>query len=548
MKKIKNIAVRFGWILTLVIVSGCKDLTELNINPNGSDETTINPNLIMPTVLTETAKIYVDLGFHDIAGVVQHTQKDAWFSGHNDYEWLGNQSWNNYYDVLRNNALLMKRAEEEELVFHQGVALVMKSYVFGLIADLWGDAPYTQALKAEEGGVENLLPAYDRQETIYKGIIADLEQANTLLSRPADEYESILGSADVYFGGDPHQWRQFANSLQLRYYMRISEKLPQEAQAGIERIMGSPDQFPLILSSSDNAAMPYPGVSAADSWPSNTFTDISGSNYRRIKMCSTLVEYMQQRQDPRLAVWAKPVEIPLVVSAEFPAGTDRIVDGKRQLSPDRVAGMTIDTDPDYVGLPPSYSALPSAYNLNPTPGQTSYNPHVSYLNEMYTAAGGSLLKSHLLSAAEVHFILAEAALKGWNVGSATTHYQNGVKASLETWGVGSRYTDYIAQADVAFEGTVAQVIEQKWIASWTAATEAWFDFRRTGYPALKAGPAALRSVLPVRFYYMQDELNINRANAEAALGRFEKTGYSQADGENSAWSKPWLLQGTDKPW
>ncbi|MFC3198749.1 SusD/RagB family nutrient-binding outer membrane lipoprotein [Parapedobacter deserti] len=548
MKKIIAIAARFAWVVALVVISGCKDLTELNINPNGTDEATVNPNLIMPTVLTEAAKRYLDLGFQDIAGVVQHTQKDAWAGSHNNYEWLGNQSWNGDYGILRNNALLMKRAEEEGMDFHRGVALVMKSFMFGLITDLWGDAPYTHALKAEEGGVVNLLPAYDSQETIYRGILADLEIANTLLSRPSGEYQSVLSSADVYFGGDPHLWRQFANALQLRYYMRISEKLPEEARAGIERIVANPTQYPLISSSNHDVAMSYRGTSALDSWPSNTFTDVSGSNYRRVKMCATLVEHLQQRHDPRLAIWAKRVEIPLVVSGAFPAGTDEVVNGRRHLSPDVVAGITIDTDPDYVGLPPSHSALPSAYNLNPTPGQTSFNPHVSYLNEMYMDASGPLLKARLLSAAEVSFILAEAAWKGWNVGDAEAHYNNGIRASLESWTVGSAYADYIAGADVSYNGTQQQILEQKWIASWTAATEAWFDYRRTGYPALQAGPAALRSVLPVRYYYMQDELNINRANAEQALQRLERTGYSQADGNNSAWSKPWLLQDTGKPW
>jgi hypothetical protein len=84
--------------------------------------------------------------------------------------------------------------------------------------------------------------------------------------------------------------------------------------------------------------------------------------------------------------------------------------------------------------------------------------------------------------------------------------------------------------------------------SWTSASEAWFDFRRTGLPALQAGPAAKRGVLPVRFYYGQNELMLNATNANAAVAGLEITGYSQADGNNSAWSKPWLIQGTAKPW
>lgn len=538
-----------GMSFVFLFIGACKDLTELNINPNGASEENVNPNLVMPTVLTESAKIYLNLGYQDIAGVVQHTQKDAWASGHNDYDWGGNQSWNGYYDVLRNNALLYKRASEEGMEFHQGVALVMRAFMFGLITDLWGDAPYTDALKGDEGGTEYMLPKFDTQEAIYTGIIGELEQANGLLSKPASDYTGIVTNADVYYRGKPEQWRKFANSLLLRYYMRIAEKMPEVAKTGIEKIAGNPGQYPIITAAADDAAMPFVGSSAADSWPHNIQFDVdAGSNYRRLKMCSTLVDYMQALHDPRLSKWANKVEVPLKMDTSLPAGTDEIRDGVRYLSPDKVGAVAIDQDPDYVGIPPSWSALPSAYNLNPTPGQLSYNPHVSFLNDTYKDASGPLLKARLLSAAEVHFILAEAAVKGWSVGNGEDHYKEGIRQSLEAWTVGSAYGDYIANEGVAYEGTVKQIIEQKWIASWTAATEAWFDFRRTGYPELKAGPVAKRSVLPVRFYYMQDELSINRQHAEQALDRLEVTGYSQADEKNSAWSKPWLLQGTGKPW
>jgi hypothetical protein len=432
--------------------------------------------------------------------------------------------------------------------FHQGVSLVMKSFMFGLITDLWGDAPYTHALQGELLAGENIKPAFDTQETIYNGILADLETANTLLSGNSEDYNGIVSNADVYYKGDPAKWRQFANSLMLRYYMRISDKKPDVAKAGIEKIVNNPDQYPIITSTDDDAAMPFPGNSADNSWPANTVSDASGSNYRRIKMGATLVEALQAKDDPRIGVWANKVQVPLVVDAGLPAGTDEIVDGVRYLSPDKVGDTPVDTDPEYVGVPTSFSALPSTYNLNPTPGQTSHNPHVSFLNDIYKAASGPLLKARLLSASEVYFILAEAALKGWNTGDAESHYESAIAASFETWGVDDEFDTYIAGPEVAYDGTLEQLIEQKWIASWTAATESWFDFRRTGFPALQAGPAAKRSVLPVRFYYMQDELMLNADNAEQALNNLEVTGYTQADGKNSAWSKPWLVQGTGKPW
>ncbi len=534
-------------VLLCGLFVSCEDLTETNINPNGVQPQVVNPNLVLPTVLTEAGKAYVNLGYQDIAGVVQHTQKDAWSNGHNDYDWGGSQDWGPYYSILRNNALVYDRAVELNLEFHQGVALVMKSFVFGLITDLWGDAPYTNALKGELGG-ENTKPSFDSQELIYAGILADLETANTLLSKSKEDYDGIVEGMDVYYGEEPAGWRKFANSLMLRYYMRISDKKPAEAKAGIEKIVNNPDQYPIITSPDDDATMDFPGNSANTSWPANTISDASGSNYRRIKMASTLVEALQEKNDPRIAVWANKVEVPIVVDAGLPAGTDEIIDGVRYLSPDKVGTASIDTDPEYVGIPPSFSALPSTYNLNPTPGQTSHNPHVSFLNDIYKQASGPLLKARLLSSAEVHFILAEAALKGWNVGDAESHYEAGIQASLDTWGVSDDFATYIAGPEVAYNGTLEQLMEQKWIASWTAATEAWFDYRRTGFPQLEAGPAAKRSVLPVRFYYMQKEMTLNADNAEQALNNLEVTSYTQADGKNSAWSKPWLVQGTGKPW
>jgi len=502
----------------------------------------------MPTVLTETAKLYTNLGFQDIAGVVQHTQKDAWFSGHNDYDWGGDQSWTAYYDQLRNNDLVYQRAVTLNMEFQQGVALVMKSILFGLITDLWGDAPYTNALKGETGGLDNIAPKYDSQDVIYAGILTDLDKASTLLSKPKASYSSIVESADVYYAGDPTKWQRLANSLKLRYLMRISTKQPDVAKSGIEKIVANPAQYPIIDDASFDATMAFVGNNSGDAWPSNSVFDISGSNYRRIKMCSTLLKAMQPTNDPRLAVWAKKVEIPLKVDATLPAGTDKIVSGVRYLSPDKVGNTPIDTDPNYVGIPPSISQLPSAYNFNPTPGQTSVNPHVSYLNEIYTQAKGTLLKSRLVSAAEVNFILAEAAQKGWAAGDAKTRYENAIKASLTAWGLSSSYATFITQKGVAYDGTLNQIISQKWIASWTSATEAWFDYRRTGLPALQAGPVAKRKVLPVRFYYMRDELNLNKTNSGAALDKLEVTANSQSDGKNSPWSKPWLIQGTGKPW
>lgn len=539
-------------LIGLTFLVSCHGLEELNENPNQISAETVEPNLLVPTVITGAAKNTLNLGFGDLAGVMQHTQKDGWSGGHNTYDW-GNDShsWNGLYSILTNNKTLIQKAESENLEFHLGVGLVMRAYLFGMITDLWGDAPYSEALRGDEGA-EFFNAAFDNQKDIYLGILDDLARANTLLSKDQNAYLGIKPSQDVLFKGNASKWRKFANSLALRYYMRLSEKEPGLAEDGIKRIASNPGQFPLILNAVDDAAMDYIGTTGNDSWPTNTkFDTDSQGAYFRIKMAETLVEVLKSLDDPRLGVWANKVGIPLVLDAGAPNGTDYMEDGERHVSQDivdayeEVVGEPVNFAKDYIGLPTAITLGP-AYNLKKEFKQGSYNPHVSQLNDIYKEASGPLLKARLLSAAEVHFVLAEAALKGWVSGGPEPHYNEGIKQSLETWGVGGSFNDYIAGAPY---GGLEDIMQQKWIANWTSAAEAWFDYRRTGLPNLQTGEASKRDALPLRFYYHINEIDTNSDNADAAISRLEATQFKGEDtSNNSAWSKMWVLQGTGKPY
>ncbi len=548
----KNYKIKIAGALVIALaLNACYDLDELNIDPNGPAPEVADLNLLMPTVIVDLGRQVVDLGFGDIAGVMQHTQKTGWQGGHNDYDWNNNsKSWAGYYGILRNADELYNKAVAGEYEFHQGVGLVLKAYAFGLVTDLWGDAPYFEALKAE-GGSAFFKPPFDPQRDIYLGILADLETANTLLSKGSSEYQNIDANQDLLFQGDVSKWRRFANSLALRYYMRLSVKEPGIAEDGITAITADPAKYPLILQASNDANVSFVGTAPTDSWPSNTVFDLDPVGaYQRLKMGKPLVDVLQALDDPRLGVWANKIEYPLVLVAG--EDVDEIVDGKREISQDIIDayeeswGVGIDFDTEYVGIPPSVFAA-AQYNLNPNLEQGAYNPHVSNLNSMYRQTQGPLLLMRLMSAAEVNLILAEAALYGWAPGNPADHYAAGVRESFNAWGVGDQFAGYIAGAP--YSG-LESIIEQKWIASWTAAAESWFDYRRTGLPDLEAGESAKRQALPLRFYYhFNDEISRNPVNAEAAIGRLEPTAFKGSDvSNNSAWSKMWLLQGTNKPY
>lgn len=549
--------------MILVFVS-CDSLDDINENPNGVAPSVANPNLLMPSVMRHAATEMLNLGYGDIAGVVQHTQKDGWFTGHNNYDW-NLQDWGHWYNLLRTNQFLYERAEETGFEFHKGVSLTMRAMIFGTVSDLWGDAPYTMALRGDQSGLENEFPAYDSQEVIYSGIINDLKAAAQIFA--SGNNEGVIGEYDLYFNGNANSWHKFANSLLLRYYMRISEKMPEVAQAGIQEVYTSGIY---LMTSDEDVVIDYIGAADADSWPSATDFD-AGSEFRRIKPSTTLLDKLLEYGDPRTEVWFRPVHCRWVEDYSLSTATDPFIRENGQLLngvvsfPDAVylqriaegntytrhynptlLGRTLDTR-EYVGIPPGVQG-PSSHNLNPTEGQQLENQHVSQLSDHYRGRSGGILKARIISAAEVHFILAEAAHKGWSVGEAKSHYENGVRNSLQTWGVGDDYAAYIQKPGVAYNGSLEQIMEQKWIASWTTATESWFDFRRTGLPAFEAGPASPEPVLPVRFLYGNNEVNFNSQEAAKAIDRLEATPYGQERGKNNQWAKPWIIQGTGKPW
>jgi hypothetical protein len=548
-------------ILIMVVFASCKDLTELNVNPNGVDPSTVNPNLLLTTVITNSLQPYVDAGYEGSwAGIMQYVQKSGWGSELNNYSFPEAIAWTTPYGVLRDLKQLYNRSVQEGMEFQQGLALVLRAFNFGKITDIWGDAPYSAALNAADGGQENMFPVFDPQKDIYLGIIEELKTANTLLSKPLEAYSGIDPDADVIYQGDPLAWRKLANSLRMRYYMRISTKLPDIARAGIEEIISNPGTYPIFTSNNDDATMDFIGSSSSDSWPANTTYDASESNFSRLQLCAGLRDVLLDLKDPRIEVWFNKVKTKIKISTLYP-DNDIIVNGVRYIRPEVLAAdnyviynkntwvddvksgkFLVDTL-DYVGIPIAVQAgEPYTYNLNPAPTQGGYNVHVSALADMYRDASGDMLKARMISYAEVCFILAEAADKGWSVGSQQTWYENGVNASFALWGVDSEFDTYITNPGVAYDGTLDQIMTQKWIANWTVAHEAWCDWRRTGLPALTIGPRGFRDAMPIRMKYDGDERDSNQENYGAAINNLVETEFTGQDGKDSAWSKVWLLQ------
>jgi hypothetical protein len=154
----------------------------------------------------------------------------------------------------------------------------------------------------------------------------------------------------------------------------------------------------------------------------------------------------------------------------------------------------------------------------------------------------------IMTYAEVEFLLAEAAAKGWISNDIETHYKTGIAASMTTHQVDvapfgwNDFDDFYDNSGVAYD-KVTDIWEQKWLALFFNGLEPYFEVRRwyhesgdsfDGIPFLDAACGNLNNdQLPLRFLYPGEEQSLNAENYQAAIS---------ALGGNDQNAKMWLVQ------
>jgi len=576
MNKIKNILYSLLGTLVVIFATSCEDLTEINISPDKAAVESVSPGFIFAGVLAGSADGYSKQSVYGrslgITEAMQYLQRTDIGQNVNWFGW-DNEDFTTFYKPLKSSFLLQEKAATvEDSLFYEGVALIMKSFWFTQMTCYWGDIPYSEAMMAEQ---DLYKPEYEEQKMIFKGVISDLKKANEMLKN-IDVCDNAA-PFDFMFGGDAMLWRKLANSLRLRYYMRLSEKIAEMSEIGVNvvdefnAIAADKANFPVIESNDENAAIPFAGTTSYDSWAGGALNWPVRSEFYRRKPCSTLVNELKDLGDPRLTKWITPVDVQILVGTPegYAIGNDGKV--KRYISEYQEG---VDTSM-YVGILPAMvnsdecnlgiSADDEAISeLNPDIYLAlGSNPHVSYLTDMYAQNSHPLVQSVLMSSSEVDFLLSEAALKGWISSSALDLYQSAISKSLDQYEISDgsesvynpvnhqimpfEQTTYMANIGNTFnaadnESKLRLLMTQKWIALWMT-PEFWFDWRRTGYPDLGSNVIAGNNgqKIPVRLKYGDRPTTTNPDNLEEAIGRL-------LPAENEIWSKMWLLQGTNKPW
>lgn len=502
MKKLIYIAA-----LSLVIISCKKDFESINTNTNVP--TVVTPDLLLSGVIQNMMNRQVNEAW-GIGNIVAQYHAKIQFVNEDRYLWgERNSIWNDVYGNMRNVKNMLDMSADDKNAY-KGIALVLKSWMFAMATDAYGDIPYGEATKGKIEGIYT--SKYDKQEDVYTGILNDLKKANDILAQSTTDVKG-----DILYGGGAGsimKWRKLANSLRLRYLMRISKK--KNVAADMQAIISNAAANPIFTSNSDNAELKYLAA-APNQWP--LYGSRVGS-FDEFRLSKTFSDRLTALSDPRLKVFGRPTQSSV-------AAGNPVIQGIPNGLGD-VAALNYNGGPQGV----SRVGYTFACLVCNDAGQAPPVPDAS--------------KALLMTYAELQFLLAEAREKGWiTTGDAATYYRNGIDANFSYWQntVPASYNlsvtpapDYFTQAGVEYTGTqdekLRRIALQKWIALYFNGLEAWFDWRRTGMPEIIPGADNLNNnKVPVRYPYPLSEQSLNGANRSEAVTR---------QGADNLNTRPWI--------
>lgn len=524
-KHIFNIA-SFMMLLTLGGgLSSCSDSYLEDVNTDDSKAETIDPNAQLTTTLLQT---YGDFSLMDtyrsyITGFTQY-----YAGGWNVSNYAGavypkdsemTYPWNRYYQISIKN--LVDAIHRTGDMPNTNAALrIHRAYMMAVLSDIYGDIPCTEVGMSFIDG--NATPKYDTQEEVYDFIFSELKACAAQLGTGTDAISGDVTS----LGGDPEAWKRYANTLRLRYAMRISDVAPERARTEFESALNADGG---IISSADEDAYIkyidapftlYDGAADLDFRANALGEMIYGQDPQSPSfVSSTLFNYMKKMHDPRLYRIARcyihTTRSQTDTSGNFDVTDEVLAWGERGgegIVPCNVGDAWWS---DWVSAPANSDipTLDSLATLYPDKGYDKNNYPARMIRPTIAVAFCNAdCPGILITSAEVEFLLAEAASKGWNVpGDAESHYEAGIRASMQML---NNYYDIVSKiSDEEIEEYIAEnplgdnpresINTQAWILHLTNPNEGWANLRRSDYPAL-----ADRTLLPVRGDFPHEDPNM----------------------------------------
>ena len=474
MKKINKFIIAL--IFTSVTLNSCKkDFFDINTDPN--NPATADISLVLPSAIGYTA---YDLGdeWNIWAGIwgqywtqgptaSQYKLWDRYVMATTEMD----RPWDRMYSgVLADLDYIITEGNSKGRKNYVAIAMIWKAYVYQIMVDLYGDIPFSEAIK----GSANTSPVYDKGEKIYEELPKIINEALTMIDANSTDVPS---SDDFIFQGDMDHWIEFANTLKLKIYLRQinvpARKLV--AETAIKAMYSAGDAFLSV-----DAFMPFFDVQFNANPLNTTITALSIANLIGSK---SVIDTMSALNDDRLF-------------AVFTKATTGSLSGQ------------------YVGIKQGRGEnLPNPATL----------VHTNYsLPSTAVGGGGAAGKTApviFMSLSESLFLQAEAGARGLGSADDKDEYEAAIVASYELLGLNPANAEiYYAQSAVAYPSSTNDKLmaigTQKWFAMCgTQNVEAWIEYRRTGYPNfIMPSESSLLGAnkFPNRFLYPSGELTRNK--------------------------------------
>ncbi|MEO5998293.1 MAG: SusD/RagB family nutrient-binding outer membrane lipoprotein [Chitinophagaceae bacterium] len=354
-----------------------------------------------------------------------------------------------YVNVLPQLQTIFKSTDSTSAEY--ALANIWWVFAFQRTTDYWGPIPYSQA------GISEGTVAYDSQKDIYMDFFKRLKVSVAALKKHLNDIP-FGGTSDVIYQGNVGKWIKFANTLRLRYAIRISRVDPITAKTEAESAVAD---GVFTVSPGDDALMQRNNID---------FNKISQmSEWFEFNMSATMESVLKGYQDPRMKEYFLPAEN---------SGT---YEGLRN-------GLSI------AQLSKSQNGALANSHIGPRWSSPARGGWSSYFST----------PQNVMCTAEAYFLRAEGTLLGWAMGGSLKDlYESGIKNSMTQWGITDqnliqayingttipiRPNDYLNSppaADIPVAFNLAdvntqkkQIAIQKWLALFPDGNEAWADYRR----------------------------------------------------------------------
>ncbi|PLK46207.1 SusD/RagB family nutrient-binding outer membrane lipoprotein [Emticicia sp. TH156] len=492
--KLKSI---FISALIVLVGSSCQEsFFDINTNPNSLP--TASPSYVFSNAVNVTSNNL--LNYNEIGsywsgqwtqgnGYIINTAQFAYNFTNGDFNY-----WDGIYDNLQDYEYVIKNADANSQSYFKGPAKVMKAMVFQHLVDMYGNVPFTDALK----GTSSLAPKFDDQKAIYDSLISLLTEA--IADMKANPFASAFNGSDLVFRGNLTKWAQFANSLKLRILIRQSKVSGKDSYIKTE--LGK------ILSEGSG-------------FITGEEVGIGGSFF-----------YLATagKLNPLYDRWGYDANGAKRALNNYPRITEFLINGLKAAGDTlRMKRIAYANGGENGSVPGTSTQKEISANYRGTP----FGVSSGYLPANTVPLGPSLLVKGeynrpyvIMTAAEVQFSLAEAKTRYADVAlpkTAQEYFEEGIKQSFRVLGANTAGAEAYKGSGIvnydwnASPNKLTAIAIQKWIAlNNFSGFEAWAEYRRTNLPVT---PQSIQLVgetkRPLRLFYPGTELGSNGANVNA---------------------------------